>query len=174
MTVDPRKVRAIGCALSLEAVEELCRLYLEKQTVTHVATRANRSPSTVGRYVYRGDARRGIEAFAVRYARLQAEAARRQDETIVEVLARRIREVRTVADLMLKKLIAVDPVTGEHALTIPPDFTDLEKILKLEQLLSGAPTSRREDIQNTRVSEMSDAELAAFIEERRRALSTVH
>lgn len=128
--------------LTKKKVDELWEQYQLDQAPNRIATRCKVSRATITRLIEHGDPQHGIEAFKVRMKKITARA----DEKTAIKIASNIDKVRALitkgfAKMFTKKLVGDKEVVE---LSQAPSFTDLDKMMRLEEFLSGGADSRVE------------------------------
>ncbi len=129
--------------LTKEKVDELWAQYQLDQAPNRIATKCKVSPSTITRLIEKGDPQHGIEAFKVRMKKITARA----DEKTAIKIASNIDKVRALITKGFAKMFVEEMVNGKKVgveLREAPSFTDLDKMMRLEEFLSGGADSRVE------------------------------
>ena len=130
--------------LSQKKVDELWKLFQEDQSPYRISVKANFKVhhSTVKRYIQKGDKRYGVEAFKTRLKKIGKEADKR---TAIKT-ADNVDKVRAIIRLGFSKMFVEEIVGGKtrRLLKQVPSYADLDKLMRLEEFLTGGADSRVE------------------------------
>ena len=130
--------------LSQKKVDELWALYQQDHAPNRIMKAASFKVhhSTIKRYIEKGDKKYGVEAFRSRLKRICRDVDRR---TAIKT-ANNVDKVRALIRLGFTKMFHEDLVDGKPKLVLKtePTITELEKLMRLEEFLTGGADSRVE------------------------------
>ena len=130
--------------LSKKKVDQLWNLYQDDHAPHRIAKAAKFKvhPSTVKRYITKGDPKYGVQSFKARLKAIRRDADKR---TAIKT-ASNIDKTRALIRMGFSSMFTHQIVDGKkrQVLKQAPTFTDLEKLMRLEEFLSGGADSRVE------------------------------
>jgi DNA replicative helicase MCM subunit Mcm2 (Cdc46/Mcm family) len=117
--------------VSREKIEEMFRVYIDRESIEEVATKCGVSHRTAERY-------RVLERWTERLVEIRRKAQAEADYTIVDAMADSLRTIRSykgkLAAAIERKTVTTDEVSA----------ADLERLVRLEAFVLGAAESRHE------------------------------
>lgn len=130
--------------LTKKKVDELWKLYQADHAPHRIAKAAGFKVhhSTVKRYIQKGDPKYGIESFKARLKRITQAV----DKKTALATATNLDKVRALIRLGFTKKFQEEIVDGKAKLVLKgePSILDLEKLMRLEEFLTGGADSRVE------------------------------
>lgn len=130
--------------LPQKKIDELWKLFQEDQAPFRISKKASFKVhhSTVKRYIEKGDKRYGVEAFRKRLKKINQNADKR---TAIKT-ADNVDKIRAIIRLGFSKLFIEEIIGGKKKtlLKTAPSYADLDKLMRLEEFLTGGADSRVE------------------------------
>jgi len=117
--------------LSQRKLDSMFKVYCERQSIEFISRKCRVSPVTVRKY-------RRLENWDERIVEVKSRAREKQNETLADLLANNLETVQFCKDKLIEKIEA-----GTVNLARQP-IIDLDRLIRLELLLSGEVDSRRE------------------------------
>lgn len=142
--------------LTSAQIEQMWLAYTEKPNVHYVAEKCRVNRQTVRRY-------RDSEGWDARLAALKEKTAEKVDDQLSTVKARQLRIVRAA----MASAFVTGPDGKQRLAFNVNSVSDLERLMKLELLLSGGPTGRVESTEGgVDLGHLTDDQLHAEIAQR--------
>lgn len=139
--------------LTAKKLRQMFAAYCERPSVYHVAAKCKVSPTTAKRY-------RDAEDWDGRLKQISRKAAEKVDRKVVDVTAENLRVVRFAKARVVRRI-------RNGKVKSSSTYSDLDRLVRLEQFLSGGNDSRP-DVEITELRSKSTGELRALLRQLRR------
>jgi len=141
-----KRVRATN-TISATKVEEMFRAYQENPTAKGVSEACNVNWRTADRYINRGDPDRGIQPFSKRLAKIEDQARKETDRSVLKAQKENITMVTSYKQKLVKALSKRE-IKPEEV-----DSAELDRFIRLEAFVLGEVESRTEEVHTVRVEQ---------------------
>jgi len=131
--------------LQQKKIDQMFKVWVERQSVQYVSRKCSVSPTTVRRY-------KRLEDWDGRLAGIQQKAQAKQDDNLAKTLADNLKFVKYAKGKVIELMQAGGAVSKNPV-------SDLDKMIRLELLLRGEADSRTDKVRNNELKDIPTEEL---------------